>query len=471
MIKENRNSNNDHRTRSKWHFKKLSRWCEVILRTWMLAAVITTFVGVSASTQEAVAQLVFTEESGTLADGTEYRMRAPSNWNGTLINDLDYAGAADNDRNLYLLERGYALSGTKRHALRRYQYDPAKEISNLITVLDMFEERFGKPDRVIQYGHSGGGNIALAMGELHPERVDGVIPGCAHTSVWLTNTYLDGWFVLKALLAPHLTIVNLPDDHSAITVAWREVFSAAQQTPEGRARIALAFTIGQWPAWTSATTPEPDPRDVEALQYSMYETVYYAAGQPGGQSRFMFEVQGQLSWNTGIDYMEFFNNGNEFQKRAVRKLYEEAGLDLRDDIDRINAFPRISADTSAIEFWSETGRHAVGKPQVPMLRIHTIGDILVPPSLIQGYEAAVRSNGLNDLYRSAIVDSAGHCNFSVAESVAAIETLMYRLDSGRWKSSTHPKQLNDLATSLDAGPARFIPLVLDKYNRPWFPEE
>jgi hypothetical protein len=103
------------------------------------------------------------------------------------------------------------------------------------------------------------------------------------------NSELDGWFVLKALLAPELPIVDLPTDLSAITAAWRQVINAAQQTPLGRARIALATTLGQLPAWVSSTTPEPDPNDVYALQQSMFESLIAGAAQPAGQSRFMFE--------------------------------------------------------------------------------------------------------------------------------------------------------------------------------------
>jgi len=445
-----------------------------ILRTWLLAAVMTALVGVIAPPDRATAQVTFTEERGTLPNGTPYMMRVPSNWNRVLINDLDFIASANGARDLYWLGQGYALSGTNRRSDRRTNYNPAMEISDLVTVLDLFEARFGRPNRVLQYGNSGGGHVALAMAELRPDRIDGAVAGCAHTPVWLMNMMLDGWFVLKALLAADLPIVNLPNDNSAITAAWRAVITAAQQTPEGRARIALAVTIGQWPAWSSATTPEPDPKDVEALQQSMYETVFANAGQPGGQSRFMFEAAGgggQLSWNTGVDYRKFFDNGNEFYKQAVRELYRKAGRDLKADLARINAFPRVSADARALDFWSAPGRTVHGEPRVPVLRIHTIGDPLVPVTITQGYGAAVRANGENDLYRTAFVDRPGHCTFSVGENAAAIETLMRRLDSGRWEESTHPKQLNELASELVSATPLFIEFEPDKFNRPWFPAE
>ena len=132
-------------------------------------------------------------------------MRMPSNWNGTLIRDLDYASGASNPRWAALLEKGYALSGTGRHRLRLYQYDPVREIANLDRVLGMFDQRFGRPKRVIQYGCSGGGAVGLFVAEDFSNRIDGVIASAAHIPVWQMNTFLDGWFVLKALIAPDLS--------------------------------------------------------------------------------------------------------------------------------------------------------------------------------------------------------------------------------------------------------------------------
>ena len=84
-------------------------------------------------------------------------MRRPTKWNGVLINDLDYVGAKDSARSCYWLMNGYGLSGTARNPQRTYNYDPAREQDELMQLIDMFAERYGKPKTVVQYGHSGGG--------------------------------------------------------------------------------------------------------------------------------------------------------------------------------------------------------------------------------------------------------------------------------------------------------------------------
>jgi hypothetical protein len=94
-------------------------------------------------------------------------------------------------------------------------------------------------------------------------------------------------------------------------------------------------------------------------------------------------------------------------------------------------------------------------------------------SLVQGYEAQVHAYGKEAMYRSAYVRGAGHCDFTVAESAAAIETVLRRLDTGNW-GSTDPDRLNALAASLGTkDAARFTPIDTFrqvKYNRIWAPD-
>ena len=429
----------------------------------------------------------YEEEGGTFGDGTRYLMRVPSNWNGVLIRDLDYVTSANRERNLAFLERGYAVSGTARHERRWVGgYDPSREIERIERVHDIFIDRFSKPERVIQYGCSGGGRVGMSLSE-DPGRVDGVVAAGTAPIVWLGNSELDKWFVLKALLAPELAIVNLPKtgglrpEYPDLTYAWRQVVNAAQRTPKGRARIALAVTIGQLPDWVDLRLPRPDRSNVAELQQSLYQTTLRVSDRPGGVSRHMLETSSsfgarsyQHSSNDGVDYKEFFENGNEYLKQAVHQLYEEAGADLEADLEKVNAFPRISADPEAIEYWGAAGRIAVGKPKIPLIRWQDIGDEQIVPSNVQGYMELVRQNGKEDLVRAVYTEGPTHCSFTVPESVAVLETLMHRLETGSW-GSTDPEDLNQLASSVeDGGVARFIPLddqyKVGKYNRTWVPD-
>ena len=433
----------------------------------------------------AIAEEHVTERSGLLPDGTPYLISVPGDWNGVLINDLDYVTRAGDPAQVALLERGYALSGTARHSDRRYEYDPAFEIEKLLDVQNMAVREFGEPAYVIAHGYSGGGNVALGTAEHYGSAIDGAIANCAHDAIPLMNQGLDLFFVLKALLAPNRddlwpgdAFELLPDDHRDIAARWQQVLDDALATPAGRARMALALTISQYPAWVAGE--RPDARDLEAVATSVLETVEATASNNriGGQSRVMFEFSaGALSWNTGVDYVQSFRDGNAVLKRVVRELYAGSGLEVGDDLDTVNAAPRIAPDQDALDFWRGSGRHVTGDLQVPLLRSHTAGDLAVPPAVMQGYADQVQSSGNNSLYRTTFVDPAGHCNYTAAEIVAQVELMVERLESGRWPS-TSPQHLNRLADSLATGSAsRFISYNADpltrvvRYSRAWSPTD
>lgn len=422
----------------------------------------------------------YDEVKGELAiRKTEYMIRVPKNWNGILINDLDFVKSVNSPRNVYLLDHGYALSGTNRRKDRWHNYDPAHEIHDFISIFDIFDAKFGKPKTTIQMGCSGGGTVTLGMAEIHPDRIDGAIAMCASTSHWLANTHLDGMFVLKALIAPDLAIADLgaytTTQLETLGKKWVKAVDEAQKTPEGQARIALAITIGQWPAWGGkgkAPVVKPDPTDIKALQESMYQSIVRLVPMKGTGGTTMLELAapGQLKSNVGIDYKESYNNGAKLYKKAVEALYKNSPISLDDDLAKINAFERIAADPQATKWWSAPGRTHIGKPKVPMLRMNTAGDGLVYASLIQGYEELVIKNGYSDFFRTAYVNNWGHCTFSFAELMVSIEVLLERIDSGKWPNTT-PEALNKRGKSIapESKVNFFNYTGVQKYNRAWVP--
>ena len=102
---------------------------------------------------------------------------------------------------------------------------------------------------------------------------------------------------------------------------------------------------------------------------------------------------------------------------------------------------------------------------MPVLTVNGVGDNISPVAGQQAYEAAVRAAGRSEMLRQVYTNKAGHCGFSAAEGVAAVETLMARLKTGQWGDSTNPYTMNALAQSLNLGAARFIPYVPDTFVR------
>lgn len=187
----------------------------------------------------------------------------PQDWNGIVINDLDSVDNVEDGtmRATFFLDNGYAHTGTRRHPDRNTNWDPQVESDNMVRVLDQFEEQFGEPEHAIQFGCSGGGSVGLSVAEDHPDRFDGVISMHASTPVELANMRLDLAVALKALLDPEgeLNPIIADGDHATAREAWQTALNEATETPEGRARMALA--ISQYPVWGSQGNPEADLSD------------------------------------------------------------------------------------------------------------------------------------------------------------------------------------------------------------------
>jgi pimeloyl-ACP methyl ester carboxylesterase len=181
---------------------------------------------------------------------------------------------------------------------------------------------------------------------------------------------------------------------------------------------------------------------------------------------------GLASWNTGIDYAKFYEVGTDPEQKAIiSKLYQEAGLGeegLAADLAKINAQPRIEGTPEGVHYWLEPGRLLDGKISVPLLHAHGLGDALLPPHLLAGYAAAVEKQGKGDLYRTAFVDAAGHCETSVSEATTAIEAMVSRLDTGEW-GDTSSVALNAAASALNLEAPRFVRYTfMTPFNRAFY---
>jgi hypothetical protein len=132
----------------------------------------------------------------------------------------------------------------------------------------------------------------------------------------------------------------------------------------------------------------------------------------------------------------------------VTALYSTAGLDLAADLRALNSGTRIKADPKAVAYLDQFISFD-GNLSVPVLTMHTVGDGLVVPQDETAYSDVVKAAGKQDLLRQLFVHRAGHCAFSAAETIMAIEAMIARLDSGNWGGpALAPGTLNDGARSL-----------------------
>jgi pimeloyl-ACP methyl ester carboxylesterase len=433
----------------------------------VVAAMATMASGASAQVQEPPpAQL-----TGTLADGTNYRINTPSNFNGTVLLGLDFASSnVTAPATQALLAKGYAMAGTTRLVTG---WDVAAAVANQVATLDVFEKRFGKARHAVVFGSSLGGHVGAAVVQAHPDRFQGAVLLCGgHAgTVGQWNSKLDALFVAKTLIGPNdaaLPILGIPSDFATgARPAWIAKLTEAQKTPEGKARIALAAVVGQLPTWSVPSKPVPSATNIAALQEGLFDSL---AGGPlplvgqamSSRNEIERRSRGNITSNEGVDYGALLARLR--LAPLVRSLYQNAGLDLDADLRQLAAAPRVKADPVAVA-WTAPGNWN-GRVAIPVVTLNGIGDQISNASGERYYEQLASEAGYGANVRHLYTKSAGHCGFTTAEQVTAVDVLVERLSSGTWGDTTSAG-VSARAQRLGAGEARFTQVELDDLPRPF----
>lgn len=413
-----------------------------------------------------------------IIDGASYLIEVPASWNGTLVlyshgyvapgQPNPATDVGDPVTRGWLLAHGYALAGSSYSATG---WALQQAFHDQIALLDFFDAHVGQPTRTIAWGHSLGGIITAGLVQNNPQRFDAALPMCGVLAggVGTWNTVLDAAFAFNLLLGGNaLQVVHITNPLANFNNA-EGLLTAAQATPQGRARVALVAAMGDLPGWFGATTPEPAATDYvtqEANQFLWEKFVDF---------QFLWVLRAELesraggnpSWNTGVNYRVQF--AHSIDQDEVTALYARAGLSLDDDLNTLQNAPRIAADPGAVDYLSQFINFN-GQINIPVLTMHTTGDGLVVNQDEQAYASDVRAAGNNGLLRETFVHRAGHCTFTPAETITAFQTLINRLDTGTWDGTTDPDTMNAEAAALGPSanvlPPSFIPFQPTQFLRP-----
>lgn len=420
-----------------------------------------------------------TTTTGTLPHGAAYLIEKPASWNGTLflyshgyvvpgsVNPAQDVG--DAGTRFFMLSNGFALAGSS-YATTGWAIHEA--LRDQIEVLEQFKSLYGKPALTIAWGHSLGGIITAGLIQRHPDRFDAALPMCGVLSggVATWNTALDSEFAFKTLIAPGsgLQMVNITDPFANLNLA--ETFlAAAQASPQGQARLALVSALSDGPGWFNPAAPEPAEDDFASQEANQF---LWAANVDfpflfALRAELEFRAGGNASSNEGVDYRKQL--AHSIDREEVKALYKQAGLDLDADLDTLNDAVRVSADPEALEYLE----HNIifnGEIHIPVLTMHTEGDGLVVVENESAYKKVVDEAGNEEFLRRTFVHRAGHCTFTPAETITAVETLLHRLNTGKW-SDLKAEDLNEGASALgplfNIAPPAFSDFKPSQYLRPF----
>ncbi|AKJ15375.1 hypothetical protein ABB07_36535 [Streptomyces incarnatus] len=404
--------------------------------------------------------------TGTLPDGATWTADVPAHWNGTLLLFSHGFGptvakdAPSDAVRTELLAEGYATAGSS--------YDPHGSMWALnsaerdqFATLGAVTAKIGAPRRTLAVGQSMGGLVNAQIARDGAGRVDGALGLCGLVAggTDLDNYQLDAEYSIARLLLPGqdvgLVRFGSADAAAATAKQLTDAVTAAQTTPQGRARIALAAAFLNLPAWAPGQD-RPAPTDWAGQEEQQY--AWFAQGilsfVEGGRYAVEQSADGNNSWNQGVDYARLL--AGSVHAPQVRALYRTAGLDLGADLASLTRGASITADPAAVRAAQRTSSAGQGLG-VPLLDVHTVADNLVPVEQERRFGDRVRAAGDGPLLRQAYVERQGHCTFTTAETVAALHALEHRVSSGHWDDAATPAALQRSATALGLDGAAYVP--------------
>lgn len=344
-------------------------------------------------------------------NGAGYRIEVPDDWNGSLVMWAHgYRGTGleltvdDHPLRSYLVANGYAWAAS---SFSRNAYDPAQGAKDTHALTMLFNGRFGPPDRTYITGASMGGHVTGIVAEQWPKTYDGAMPICGVLGDYeVFDFFLD--------------------------------FNVAAQTLSG---VNATFPYGA--DYLTSTVPATKAALGPAFPYALN-----AAGQNlkslvemrSGGDRPLYD-QGWLFWN-GVagDFLFGLGVGEGTLPRqpgvalqnsdVIYQFDTDPALSASEDVFN-DSVQRVTADpqarrTNGIANVAPT----TGDLRIPMLSIHTLGDLFVPFHMEQEYAQRVAANGGSDLLVQRATRDFGHCTFTPNELVATFVDLVEWVEGG-----------------------------------------
>ena len=374
-----------------------------------------------------------------------YRIEVPkSGWNSKLV--LWAHGYAGSGNALavqnppirrYLIESGYAWAASS-YSKNYYDVRGGLEDTNALTLaFNNISAANGRtlaaPSRTYLLGFSMGGHIAAAAIEAealatarNKARYDGAVPMCGV----LGDTELFDYFAAYQLAAQQLA--GLP----------AAMFPATQwnSTIANDARSTLFNST------KSFATPTAQGMRLKSIVMNL----------TGGTRPIFNEGFGFDSWHNGV-WSVFGTSGDVGGILATGKNIADTNrvrfrFDAPDPVvEAFNAgIARATADADANPLRADGVRWIPkinGEFSVPVLTLHTLGDMYVPFNMEQVYRQRASAKGNSDRLVQRAIRAAGHCDFTVAEQVAAFADLAKWVETG-----VKPAGDDVLAASLIAAP-------------------
>ena len=361
-----------------------------------------------------LAPLVIDGAATTVRQGVHehagYVIETPARWNGDLVMWAHgYRGQGTvlspeppgYDLRQRLLAQGYARASS---SYDRNGYDIRSGVLGTRALAGFFADTVKRPKRVYIAGVSMGGHIIGRSLEQYPGYYDGALPMCGVLGDHeLFDFFLDYNLVAQALAG--VPAYPTPDDYLTNAVPRIQVaLGLAGLKPGG------PDTTNDLGKQLRAVTVERSggPRPGADAAFAVWKDFLFSiTTTDGGDSP--AQRPGQLATNLLTRYSP---NSPVNVNATVQRVAPE---NLRQRLSpTLTEVPRIS-----------------GRPTVPVLSLHDLGDLFVPFSMEQAYARDAAWHGRSRLVVQRAVRAAQHCEFSPAEAGAAWDDLVSWVRTGQ----------------------------------------
>jgi pimeloyl-ACP methyl ester carboxylesterase len=351
---------------------------------------------------------------GTL-DGSGYRIEVPKNWNGMLVMYAHgYAGTGDTLKvttpsiRRHLLEQGYAWAAS---SYSKNYYDVQVGVEDTNDLAQAFKRLVADGGRTIDepkkrylIGHSMGGHITAAaiereaqQTEEHKVHYDGALPMCGVVGDTDLFTYFGAYQEAALELTGHAADSNFADVSMMVRDAlWTAYPSATTDAGNTLKEIVQNLTGGKRPMF-----------DLGFANKGLQDAVWSTFGGDGTIAGILLlpgidteNVVYQLDDDPAQSSTE-----KDFNKRVGRMQADPDANALRND--GLRYIPKVNGDFD-----------------IPVVTLHTLGDLYVPFHMEQVYRQRAIAKGNGDRLVQRAIRGTGHCEFTLAEQVAGFDALI-----------------------------------------------
>jgi pimeloyl-ACP methyl ester carboxylesterase len=311
-----------------------------------------------------------------------YRIEVPNNWNGELVmfahghRGDGLALIVDNPTiREHLIATGFAWAAS---SFASNGYDPEQGAKDTYALARLFDRRVRKPKRTYMFGGSMGGHVTAVAIERWPRAFDGALPICGNMGDNELFDYFQDAYLVGETLIGHTPQLPQPAD-------W-----PTNGLPLLRTSLGPQYPVVR-PIFEQSWTGPPS--------FPGGELILSGLTVPGAEN--LFTVY-------------------QFDDDPALSSEEEA---FNDQIVRV-APDRRYRTRHGLMWGSGSSPRIRGRINIPVLSLHTLGDLFVPFSMEQVYARRVAMHGKSGLLVQRAIRDMNHCGFTIEEQTRAFDDLV-----------------------------------------------